>query len=607
MSEKKAAMQLNFNLGGARELKKLPFRMVVLGNFSAGSGRRCGEAPLRVTKDSYNDVLDTMGTHLVLEVENLVRAQPGPLAVSFHVTDISDLTPAGIIANVPELTAIFLFKERLLSLINRTLSADEFVSGLGAYASFPALAPALRRCRAALDRVSQPARVETSATPQTAAKPSDRSIDRILDMIATPGLPASNTPPRGIDDVLSSIGSERAIGAPPPELTEVVNEIRLLLDRQITLILHHPQFRTVEAAWRNVQLLLGQMRNADVELELIDVTRENLADAFRSQVLNAEATDASRAPLGMVLLDFAFGFSTHDVATLQTLGETALQLQAPIVFSVAQDFFGAMPDDTHALPYPGTVLGRPQYAAWNALREKECARWLCGAYNRLLLRAQYTRDNSHGLDFTEGSSGSDQPLWGNPGGLVAALILRSMATTQWPTQITGMRHGQLSGLELHTYTYQGRNDATIPLNALLTIQNAEDLATFGIAPLSCQPDRDSAYLLYAPTLRVPESYPGKPAQRDDFTSLPYQLFAGRVTAALRAHQELFTSGASTEESAALVRQLLQSVVADTGPGHRASVSVQADADQTARRLLAIEVHTGQDILNGATLRLILLC
>lgn len=603
MSEKKLGMQFNFNLGGARELKPIPFRVVMLSDFSAGSGRRVGEGPLRVSQDSISELLQTIDTHLELEVDNQVGAQPGPLRVAIHVTDMSDLTPAGIIANVPELTAIYLFKERLSSLIDRTLPTDEFINGLSAYESFPILSPALRRCRAALNHPTKPNRTESTGAPAPAAQPSSASIDRILDMVTTPGAPASRAPSRGIEDVLNSIGSERSVYAPPAELTAVLSEIRLLLDRQITPILHHPQFRSVEAAWRSLQLLMGRTPRQSVELELIDVTRENLADVFQSHILNTEPDHSSRAPLGMVLLDFPFGFSAHDVATLQTLGEYAQQLQAPVVFSVAQDFFGTMPDDSHALRYPGTVLDRPQYAAWNALRGKECARWLCGAYNRVLLRAPYTSENSQGLDFTEAQAGSEAYLWGNPGTLVAALSLDSMTKTQWPTQITGTQHGQVAGLELRSYRYQRGEDVAIPLNALLTMQNAEDLAEFGMAPLSCQPNRDAAYLMVAPTLRAPQRYSGDTQKSDDFISLPYQLFAGRITSALRAHEALFTGSATAEAAAAQVRQLLQNVIENTGAGHQTSVTVQLDDARVGQHLLAIEVHAGQEILHGATLRL----
>lgn len=592
MDNAQYGMSSNFERRGARSQPQVTFNIAVLSDFSAGSGARHHDAPVYVTKDNLNTTLDYFGATLHLDVENFLHREQAPLQIAIRVTDLSDLSPAGVVAHVPELTAIFLFKERVQSLLRQEISSAEFTAGLPAYESCAALIPALRRCRAALT----PAR----NTPTAVSNPrGNNEVDRILDLVATPGQPMAPVT-QGIEAVLHSISSPRKANALPVEITQVLNELTALLNQQITAVLHHPRFQRLEATWRGVKLLLAHAAGQDVKVELIDTSRDQLTEAFQARVsdVNNLAKDATQ--LGLVLVDFEFDSSSHDVNVLHALGQAAQAAQTPTVFSVRADFFGTAPDHNHSLPYIGTVLSQPRYSAWNALRSKECARWLCGAYNALLLRAPYSCENTRGLGYTEHVAERDNNLWGNPGWALAWLIARSMTNTHWPTQITGMQHGQITGLDV--LAYRNRNgEVAIPLHALLSIENTDDLAKFGFAALTCQPNRDAVYLLNAPTLRMPESNAGRTAQ--DLTSLPYQLLASRVTALLGVQHDFLMDSGNSNQIAINARNVLDNILADTGPGAHAEVRIHADREHPERHQVDLELYTGSDILNGASLRL----
>jgi len=594
-------MRLNFDLRGAQPQQRVAFRMVVLGEFSTGADARHSDAPVYINKDNLNETLEKYGATLYLEVENFIHGVRAPLNVAIRITDLSDLSPAGVVAHVPDLTAIFLFKERLQMYLRQEISATEFTTGLPAYDSCAALIPALRRCRAALAPKLPPQR-NVTPVPAMNARGLDEVV-RIFDLVATPGQPTAPAT-QGIEAVLHSIGTEHTSTTPPREITQVLNDLTTLLDRQVTAIVHHPLFQRMEATWRSVKLLLDNAGRQDVKIELIDTPRDQLAEAFHTRVFDTENSGMSVTPLGLALIDFEFNSSSHDVALLHAIAQDAQALQTPVVFSVRADFFGAAPDENHPLHYLGTLLDQPRYNAWNALRTKECARWLCGAYNPLLLRARYMRENTQGLDYTETVTDREHYLWGNPGWAVALLVARSMANAHWPTQITGMQHGQITGLDVLAYRDRSGNEVAIPLHALLSVDNADDLAQFGFATLTCQPNRDAAYLLHAPTLRTPQNYPGHAAQAaQDLTSLPYQLLASRVTALLGAHHDLLLDGGNPEHIAENAQKIIDSMLADTGPGARTQVSVHPDRDHPDHHLLDLELHTGRDILNGATLHL----
>ena len=601
MDNAQQGMSLGFNTGGAQPQQRVAMRIVVLGDFSADSGSRHSEAPVYVSQDNFNEVLETYGATLQMEVENFIQGVRTPLKVEVRVTNLSDLSPAGVIAHVPELTAIFLFKERVQMVLRREISIAEFIEGLPAYDSCAALSPALRRCRAALAPNLRPQH-EVPPAPMSNTRGSDE-VERIFNLVATPGQ-AKAPVTQGIEAVLNSIGTERTVTNTPPEIREALNELMTLLARQITTILHHPLFQRLEATWRGVKLLLDNTRYQNVKIELIDTRRDQLAETFHARVFDVENSATSATPLGLALIDFEFESTSHDVALLHTLAQDAEALQTPVVFSVRANFFGTAPDETHPLPYLGTLLDQPRYNAWNALRAKECARWLCAAYNPLLLRANYTSENTPGLDYTEVITDHGTYLWGNPGWALALLIIRSMTRTHWPTQITGTQHGQITGLDVIAHRDRRGHEIAIPLHALLTMENADDLAHFGFASLTCQPNRDAIYLLYAPMLRIPEKYPGRTAHAvQELTSLPYQLLASRVTALLSAHRDMFMDGGNAEHIAANAQKILDHILADTGPGAHTRVNVHPDTNRPGHHLLDLELHTGRDILNSATLNL----
>lgn len=600
MDNAQPGMSLSFNARGAQPQQRVAMRIVVLGDFSGGSGAAQAE-PVYVNKDNVNETLEACGATLHLEVENFLQDVRTPLNVAMRVTNLTDLSPAGVVAHIPDLTVIFLFRQRVQMLLRREISTAEFTQGLSAYDTCAALSPALRRCRAALAANSPPP--PKKATPAPTERDEDE-IARILDLVASPNQPTTPAKP-GLDAVFHSIGTARTFGGAPPEISQELNLLTALLDRQITAILHHPLFQRMEAAWRGVKLLLDHTGREDVKIELVDTRRDQLAETFHTRVFDAENSGIHAAPLGLALLDFEFDSTSHDVALLHSLAQDAEALQAPLVFSVRPDFFGTPPEDvTQPLPFLGTRLDEPRYHAWNALRAKECARWLCAAYNPLLLRAVHTPENTHGLEYTETSTERASYLWGHPGWMLAVLVARSMTGTQWPTQITGMQHGQLTGLDLWTYRDRSGQETAIPLQRLLSRENADDLAQFGFASLTCQPNRDAAYLLHAPVLRIPGSYPGHatPAAQD-LTSLPYQLLAGRVTTLLGAQRDLFGQGGDTNQVAANAQKFLDGMLAGTGPGAHSMVSVHPDPARPGHHLLDLELHIGRDILNGATLHL----
>lgn len=564
---------MSFNVTRAPERTRSRFRLLVAGDF-AGRTDSAYEPPRRVTRDNFSDTLGAWAAQLMLDVPNQLAAQPAQLTVTIPLADLSDLTPAGIIAHSPELTTLYLFTQRVQMYLNNELNAAEFTRDLAAYESLPALRRPIQICRDTFATPTPP-----KATPAAA----DDTTQRILDLVSG----TLTSKPGGLDAVFSSVGGGSAGNTRTRQvLSSVANDVFTLLNNQINAVLRHPALRQAETTWRGLRFLLDHVQEDNVEVLLLDTPREHLAIAL------SHALDETAA--GAAIINFDFSTTAVDVTMLQRVGEAAQGAQTPAIFSVTPDFFGTV--TRSGLPWLGTLLDQPQFTGWNALRDKDCARWLCGTFNRFLLREPYTPENTRGLTFTESLTHGNGPVWGSAAWIVAALIARSVTLTHWPTQITGMQHGAIDRLPLHDMTRHDGTTIRLPVEMPLSMQNAEDLAQSGLASVLGQPNRDTAWIMYAPTLRR--------AQREaERISLPYQLFAARVIATLRAQRSELPESASSDTTAQAVQTAMNELLADTGPEHRAQIRLEPDPDHADRHFLELDLHAGRDILNGASVQM----
>jgi type VI secretion system protein ImpC len=406
-------------------------------------------------------------------------------------------------------------------------------------------------------------------------------------MVDAPGRSATETENKaaaGLGAFIGAITSASKAASPSAGLAR----IDALIDRQTAEITGHPAVAALAAAWAGLNFLV---RRADFRqpflLELVEAPRDRLAETFRDHVLEGEARGERDAPLGAVLVAGAFANTAPDLDQLARLADDGELLQAPVIASLAADFFGPAPAEVARLDDPGTTLPvGPGFDKWRGLRAKPAARWLVAAWNPFLL-----------------ASGKGGEQWGDPAWLVGALIARSVAQQGWPTEISGSENGRIDGLDLHEVKLSGGRTAATPLMAPLTSSGAESLAQAGVLALVARPDRDWALCLKTPTVhaagRLPDGY--DPDLAELWSSLPYQLMAARVASALADAKPGLVAGVGAETAAERVGNFLRSLMADTGPGAGASVRAIADPDRPGATLLEIQVKTGRQVLGGVTL------
>ena len=110
------------NINGQEEDVKLPFRVVVLGDFSLGSAKDrqvdLEERKLRsVTGSNLNELMKDMGMSISFEVDDKVSADgDGKMMVELPIDRMKSFHPDEIVHHVPKLKALLLMRKLMLEM-----------------------------------------------------------------------------------------------------------------------------------------------------------------------------------------------------------------------------------------------------------------------------------------------------------------------------------------------------------------------------------------------------------------------------------------------------------------------------------------------------------
>jgi type VI secretion system protein ImpB len=109
-------------LGGAIEMKELPFVMGVLGDFSGQPTEPLARLQDRkfvdVTLDNFDDVLASMKPHLAFGVENKLTGEPnaGKIGVDLTFKSLDDFSPEAVARQVGPLRELLELRQKLADL-----------------------------------------------------------------------------------------------------------------------------------------------------------------------------------------------------------------------------------------------------------------------------------------------------------------------------------------------------------------------------------------------------------------------------------------------------------------------------------------------------------
>ncbi|WP_237360883.1 type VI secretion system contractile sheath small subunit [Vibrio marisflavi] len=111
-------IQYDTRVEGEKKKKELPYRMMVLGDFSAGKSKDAQvpfeEREVRTLKHGINSSLKDMGISLNVSVPNSINPSKSPmLNLNFELNSMKDFKPENLAKKIPEINALLQLKEML--------------------------------------------------------------------------------------------------------------------------------------------------------------------------------------------------------------------------------------------------------------------------------------------------------------------------------------------------------------------------------------------------------------------------------------------------------------------------------------------------------------
>jgi len=308
-----------------------------------------------------------------------------------------------------------------------------------------------------------------------------------------------------IESLIHEVVKPYIVPAPDPQQAELIAQVDQAISGQMRAILHYPDFKELEAAWRMLQFLVSRIETDEtLKIYLIDVSKAELAADLAStdQVQSAGAYhllagQSEAEPYAVILGGYTFEQSAEDIRLLRGLGLVAQAAGAPLLTAADSHFAGCQ--SLAATPDPDDWRWQASSSAiplWQELRHSPEAAYVGLVLPRFLLRLPYGKDTDpvEQFDFEEFSvfAGHEQYLWGNSAALCACLLAGAFREFGW--SLTNGLRCDLAGIPMHIYQSDSEKHVTPCAETILTERAMEMLIDKGLMPVLSIKSRDAVRL-----------------------------------------------------------------------------------------------------------------
>lgn len=236
-------------------------------------------------------------------------------------------------------------------------------------------------------------------------------------------------------------------------INQLIHGINQQIEKQVNAILHHPQFQSLEATWRNLNLLSAQMatlHHSRVKLKVFNLSFSELQDDLlfkhsefdHTVVFNKTYTDTYDQPGGepfnLIIGDYEFhhridqGFD--HIGMLTEIAKIMSQSMTLWISAASAHLVGLKRwHDLKAHHQYEKLIRHKDYQRWQQFRSLPASQFITLVAPKVLLRQPYHqsqyKNNNH--FFKEQCQHIEDYLWGNPAYLYASAILRCYHQTGW--------------------------------------------------------------------------------------------------------------------------------------------------------------------------------
>ena len=282
-----------------------------------------------------------------------------------------------------------------------------------------------------------------------------------------------------------------------------VAEIDELISKQLSAVMHHPDFQKLESTWTGLHYLCKQTSTGSMmKIRVFNTTKTELIRDFKTaidfdqsalfkKVYEEEFGTFGGAPFGTLVGDFAITRQPEDMYFVEQMAHVAAAAHAPFLSAASPEMFGLENFTDLGKPRDmSKVFDTLEYAKWRSFRDSEDARYVGLTVPRFLGRLPFDpKDGStvEGFNFVEEVDGSDHSkyLWVNAAYAFAARLTAAFENYGWCAAIRGVEGGGLvEDLPTHTFkTDEGEIALKCPTEIAITDRREKELSDLGFMPL----------------------------------------------------------------------------------------------------------------------------
>lgn len=401
-----------------------------------------------------------------------------------------------------------------------------------------------------------------AASQQHEQQPNASILDGIIAQTRlTPQDDGYSVARRGVAAFIEELLKPQNQGEPVKKalVDRMIAEIDARLSQQMDEIVHHPDFQSLESAWRGLQVLVERTNfRENIKIEILNVSRADLLDDFEDSpevmqsglykhIYTAEYGQFGGEPVGAIIANYYLSPSSPDIKLMQYVSSVACMAHAPFIASAGPQFFGlesftGMPNLKDLKDH----FGGPQFAKWQSFRESEDARYMALTVPRFLLRTPYDPLENPVKTFVYKetvANSHEHYLWGNTAYAFASRLADSFAKFRWCPNIIGPQSGgAVEDLPLHHFESMGEIETKIPTEVLVSDRREYELAEEGFISLTMRKGSDNAAFFSASSVQKAKlfgaSEEGRRAELNYKlgTQLPYMMIVNRLAHYLKVLQ-----------------------------------------------------------------------
>ena len=368
-----------------------------------------------------------------------------------------------------------------------------------------------------------------------------------------------------------------------------ISEIDELLSRQISLIMHAPEFQKKESSWRGLHKLVKSSVTENTRIRLLHCTKQELIKDFKSAsdfdqsmlfkcVYESEYGTFGGVPFSAFVGDFQFDNTPQDIDLLEQISHVAAAAHAPFLSAIAPGMLSM--NDFSEMPRPRDLVkmfDTTDYARWRSFRQTDDSRYIGMTLPAVLGRMPYGAKTvpveTFGFEeyIQENDVGTDY-LWVNSAYELAGRIVDSFEEYGWCASIRGVEGGGLvNALPAYNYVSEsGERVMQCPTQIAISDRREKELSDLGFIPLVHCKGTDYAAFFAVQSVNKPRLYNSEQANANARLSsqLQYILatsrFAHYLKSIVRDKVGSFMSRSECEEY--LQKWIMQYVVASDNAG-----------------------------------------